>query len=372
MASDAPTSTPTSTRWNIHYINGTAAIADDHSKLSIQFQVSPKDITQADLNVRILKESCNTTEVVPGDGEDIFSTSEPDFFVNDGGNVTLTIGLNETFDPTTSGFWVNNETTNVMGLGFCIRTDLTDSQDVYLDGFALAMQEATFWLGYDLDAGFSTLVDEVIDGEEIAADDVYKSFQLEACICENDACVTSSLELNQDFELCVWSPDERMLIESVTSMTMTQEPDNIFKPVVGGRPNVVSFVKVNKQFDIGGTMLNGAVIGSKAVPLFFDDFVNGELPNIVMSGTTTLGFDKSYTSERRLEQKERSAADIMAEDGAEEFTVSVPLSTAAASNQVEMKDEPIEEDQSMLYIVALLSFLALIALAVVLRRKKRK
>ena len=114
------------------------------------------------------------------------------------------------------------------------------------------------------------------------------------------------------------------------------------------------------------------MIGSKAVPLFFDDFVNGELLNIVMSGTTKFGFDKSYTSERRLEQKERSAADIMTEDGAEEFSVSVPLSIAAASNQVEVKYELIAEDQSMMYIVALLSFLALIVLAVVLRRKKRK
>merc|ERR1719343_202686 len=119
-------------------------------------------------------------------------------------------------------------------------------------------------------------------------------------------------------------------------MTMRQKPNKEFRPLVGGKPNVVSHVKLNKRFDIGGyEPRNGVIIGSKAVPMFFDGLlVNGALPNIEIRGNAKLAVDDFYdpSSQRSLIQKVRfmeTDETLTDRDDIGRFGISVPLSTGA-------------------------------------------
>ena len=284
------------------------------------------------------------------------------------------------------------------GVGVCVRTDITDSTDTELAMLPLAKHESTFWLGYDLEAGFTTVVDEVNDKDADAAEDATKSFLLGACICENAACSTNALALNQDFELCVYSIEERMMIENINAVFIEQDGTMKFQPIKAGK--LVSYIRSDRKFTIDGNVKNGVIVGSKAVPVFFDGpLVGGKLPPIELSGTARLKFDESYeaskrllaevaskaltgvelkvdesyeASKRLLAEQTRSANGSKAltelEEGDEQFELTVPLSTAGLDKLVEAETKP--EGNNSLYWIAAVSAVALIALNVVVRRKK--
>ena len=372
--SDLPTTVAQAANWNIYYVEKSAGLVSDNTKLTIKYDVSPVRITQPDLKLTFLKSSCDMDDQVENT---VFKTTDAEYFQNEDGIVTLVLDLDES-NIAESGFW-EDDTEKGSGLGLCLRTDLTDSTDVDLAGFPLAKHESTFWLGYDLEAGFTTVVDEVNDMDADAADDAQTSFTLGACLCENEACTKNALALNQDFELCVYSIEERMMIENINSVFMKQDGTMKFQPIKEGKPNVVSYIRPDKKFTMDdGSVKNGVIVGSKAVPVFFDGpLIDGKLPPIELSGTAKLKFDELYESSKRLlAQQARSAggseAVAKAEDGEEgedKFELTVPLSTAGLDKLVEAETKP--EGKKHLYWIAALSVVAIIALIVVARRKKK-
>jgi len=363
--SQFPSQMPSLYDWKLDYIDGSAKISEDNSKVIIQFNIIPPFVTKDDIKISFLKDSCNMKDKPKND---IFKTSGADFFVNDNGKVTITIGLNEGIDLRSTGFWKKDEINNEQGLGFCVRTDLMDSNDPDLGDLSLGKHQTRFWLKYDFDVGFDTSGKEIKDVDADQADDAEKKFNLNACICENDKCINeAALELNQDFELCIYPVSDQMMVETVSSMTMRQKPNKKFRPVVRGKPNIVSHVQLNRRFDIGGyEPRNGVIIGSKAIPIFFDGpLINGKLQSIEIRGDAKLAVDEFYDqpNRRSLIQKVRSMKiekTLTDGDDIGRFGFSVPLSTGT------------EKKDNSLMLITGLSIVILIILVAMLQKKRKR
>ena len=97
---------------------------------------------------------------------------------------------------------------------------MIDSTDTELAQLPLAKYKSMFQLEYDLEAGFTTVVDKFNNQDADTAEDATAFFLLSSCIYQNEACSTNAFALNQDFELCIYLIKERMMIENINTVFM--------------------------------------------------------------------------------------------------------------------------------------------------------
>jgi len=303
--------------WMVSFTNVTTDTAtedNDVPTVSIHFDVSKNKLS--DVLSKLLDKTCNVASEVADNSIYVISA---DYYDESNETGIVLIGLNTTAIIANSNLFQDNT------LSFCVRADITGKSVGYDD--SISFTETVVTLDFDMDSGFE-IRDSSLEGIEAKKVNRTETFKVDACLCTMDgdkaACSAKKLRQNSEFDLCIFSLSDVMEIDSITSMTMEQNGNVKFSPILNSRANPFTqvFTKqtYTKQDSTGAwKVYNAARVSSRVVSAFFTD---KKLDPVLMKGSVKLAFAgrQSGRSRKLREDVEETeeyqfAAKVLLDDG---------------------------------------------------------